>query len=124
MHLHRRSQHNQFRRARDQVLREQGIVSIEEAVLLDDVPRTLAHVENDLSRDGLVDADAGEACGEALCCEAVGAVGTFEVAPQSSNADFVESSWEPGWYLSWGTQMAVSSVARVIVIRAVPRVRM
>jgi hypothetical protein len=34
-------------------------MSTDEAVLLDDVPRTLAHVENDISRDGLVDADAG-----------------------------------------------------------------
>ena len=65
-------------------------MSTEEAVLLDDVPRTFAHVENDLSRDGLVDADAGEASREALCCEAVGAVGTFEVALQSSNVDLVE----------------------------------
>jgi hypothetical protein len=55
-------------------------MGIEEAVLLDDVPRTLAHVENGFSRDGLIGADAGEARGEALCCEAVGAVGTFEIA--------------------------------------------
>ena len=46
-------------------------MGIEEAVLLDDVPRTLAHVENDLSRDGLIDAGACEASREALCCEAV-----------------------------------------------------
>jgi hypothetical protein len=65
-------------------------MGIEEAVLLDDVPCTRAHVENDLSRDGLIDADAGEARGEALCCEAVGAVRTFEIAPQSSNVDSVE----------------------------------
>jgi hypothetical protein len=53
-------------------------VSIEEAVLLDDVHSTLAHVENNFARDGLVDADAGEARGEALCCEAVGASGRLK----------------------------------------------
>jgi hypothetical protein len=67
-------------------------VSIEEAVLLDDVHSTLAHVENDFARDGLVDADAGEAGGEALSGEAV--------ALQSSNVNFVELVGAGGGYLS------------------------
>ena len=99
-----------------------SVVSVLEAVLLDNVVGSSTHVENDATRRSLIDAHADELFGFAFSSETHGSISTLKVGDERRDVLVSYSTCEPGKYFSCGTLVLVLSVARTMVMRAVPRV--
>jgi hypothetical protein len=98
-----------------------SVVGILKPVLLDNVVGGGMHVENNATRCGLIDAHTDELFGFAFGSEAHRSISKFKVGNERRDIYTCRKALgDPGKYFSCGTLMLVSSVARTMVMRAVP----